>query len=166
MRRDELQIQIPGERGGHRSEYLGHDGRQVDSDREAGGDAGAYFVGRLVESGDEERPVEAHLAGVLTGRLPAERDVVIVVDGFRSDEAFFEVGVNLSGRLRCGCADGNRPSSNLFLARREIALQPQRPIRLARNLAQRGVLQACIGQRDLRLPRPVDLHFAHRIGRE
>jgi len=62
---------------------------------------------------------EAHAAGVAGTGFAVERDVVVIGDGFGTDEAFFEIGVNRSCRLRRAGISRHGPGARFLRTRGE-----------------------------------------------
>src|SRR5947209_8540872 len=81
----------------------------------------------------------------LTGGL--DRGLVVVslevLDGvdLRADEALLEVGMDHTRRLRCGRTLADGPRADLLLAGREVRLQSEQAVTLARETRQRGLGQ-------------------------
>src|SRR5690606_25303322 len=73
-------------------------------------------------------------------------DEVVVADGFSSNEAFLEIGVDHGGGLRSGGAFLHRPGAHFLHAGGEVGLQAEQGIGGADDAIQAGFFQAHVGQ--------------------
>ena len=81
-------------------------------------------------------PFRTHLACFFRALLTLAGDKVLKRDSLRTNEAFLEVGVDLTSRLRRGRTHRDGPRTHFFYASGEVGLQVQQLIARADHAVQ------------------------------
>ena len=90
-------------------------------------------------------PFRTHPACFLRALLTLVGDEVFIRDSLRANEAFLEVGVDLTSRLRRSRTDRDGPCTHFFYASSEVGLQIQQLIARADHAVQARLFQTRLG---------------------
>ena len=90
---------------------------------------------------------EAHLACFSCAEFAIERDVIVVGDHLGADETFFEIRMDLPGRLRCERPRVRRPRARFLRTSSKERQEAEQPVGGADDAVEAGLLESEFGEK-------------------